>query len=177
MIEQDCQYCGTPYTPYGRMAKRQKVCGDPECVAKHKRAMDRRWWAASPERRRRRNEKKCTWANKRGYWREYRAKNPKYAARNRVQSRERMKERRALAVLMKRPVEYLEGLRGSGGEMFANQELLAKIPDGEQRAPPCMFANQELLNWRVDGTLRYLKAQAMFANFKSMDTGGSVGVK
>lgn len=166
MIEKDCQYCGTPYIPSGRMAKRQKVCGAPVCVAKHKRAMDRRWWAARPERRRRRNEKKCTWANKRGYWREYRANHPEYAARNRVQSRERMKERRELEVLMKRPVKYLEGLRGPGGEMFANQELLAKIPDGEPHAPPCMFANQELLNRRIDGTLRYLKAQAMFANFK-----------
>jgi hypothetical protein len=88
-----------------------------------------------------------------------------------------MKERRELAVLMEQPVKYLEGLRGSGGEMFANQELLAKISNGEQRAPPCMFANQELLNRRVDGTLRYLKAQAMFANFKSIDAADGVGVK
>lgn len=158
------------------MAKRQKVCGAPECVAKHKRAMDRRWWAARPERRRIRNAKKRQWAEKRGYWLEYRARHPEYAAKNREQSRKRLRERRALAAVLRRPVEYLDGLKAPGGQMFANQELLGKTSDGEPGAAR-MFANQELLNQRLDGTLRYLKAQAVFANFRSVDGGSSSGVK
>jgi hypothetical protein len=61
--------------------------------------------------------------------------------------------------------------------MFANPELLAKTSDGEPGAPHCMFANQELLNRRLDGTLRYLKAQALFANFKNIDGGGGIVAK
>ena len=176
MTEKCCLYCGKLYIPYGRLTKRQKVCGAAECVAKHKRAMDRRWWAARPERRQARNTKKRIWANKRSYWREYRAKNPDYASENRLKSCIRMKERREFAVMLRRPVEYLEGLKAPGGQMFANQELLGKTSDGEPGAAR-MFANQELLNQRLDGTLRYLKAQAVFANFRSLDGGGVPGVK
>lgn len=176
MTEKCCLYCGKLYIPYGRLAKRQKVCGAAECVAKHKRAMSRRWWAARPGRRRIRNAKKRQWAEKCGYWREYRAQHPEYAARNREQSRKRQRERRALAAVLRRPVEYLEGLKAPGGRMFANQELLAETNDGEPGAAR-MFANQELLNQRLDGTLRYLKAQAVFANFRSLDGRGVSGVK
>lgn len=171
-----CPYCGKLYIPYSRMATRQKTCVSPECVAKHKRIRDKRWWAAQASRRAR-NTKKRAWAKERDYWREYRAKHPEYVARNRAQSQERMKERRELEVLLRRPLEYLEGLRGSGEAMFANQELLTKIPDGEDSASRGMFANQELLNQRLDGTLRYLQAQALFANFKSIDGSGGIAVK
>lgn len=176
MTEKRCLYCKTLYIPYGRQAKRQKVCGAPECVAKHKRALARRWWAARPERRQALNAKKRVWANERDYWREYRARNPDYAAQNRLQSRIRMQERRGLEAVLRRPVAYLDGLKAPGGRMFANQDLLGKNYDGEP-AETRMFANQDLLNQRLDGALRYLKAQAVFANFKGMDSAGGAGVK
>ena len=176
MTEKRCLYCGTLYIPYGRQFKRQKVCGAAECVAKHKRALARRWWAARPERRQARNEKKRIWANKCDYWRKYRAQNADYTSRNRSQSRTRMQEWRELEAVLHRPVEYLNGLKAPGGQMFANQDLLAKNHDEEPGATR-MFANQDLLNRRLDGTLRYLKAQAMFANFRVLDRTGGAGVK
>jgi hypothetical protein len=176
MTEKRCIYCGTLYIPYGRQAKRQKVCGAAECVAKHKRALARRWWAARPERQQARNAKKRIWANKCDYWREHRAQNTAYTSRNRSQSRIRMQERRELKAVLHRPVEYLDRLKAAGGQMFANQDLLAKNYDGEPGATR-MFANQDLLNRRLDGALRYLKAQAVFANFKGMDGAGGTGVK
>jgi len=176
MTEKRCLYCETLYVPYGRQAKRQKVCGAAECVAKHKRALARRWWAARPERRQARNEKKRIWANKCDYWREYRTQNAAYTSRNRSQSRTRMQERRELEAVLRRPVEYLDGLKAPGGQMFANQDLLAKNIEEEPGATR-MFANQDLLNQRLDGTLRYLKAQAVFANFRSIDGGGVSKVK
>jgi len=177
MTEKHCLYCETLYVPYSRMATRQKTCGAPECVAKHKWAMEKHWLAERPERKEARNKKKREWAEKCDYSREYRLKHPEYTALNRAQSQERMKQRRELEAVLRQPVEYLECLRGVGGVMFANQELLAKSSDGEHSVPPYMFANQELLNRRLDGTLRYLKAQAMFANFKSIDADGGIGVK
>ncbi|MEI6297101.1 MAG: hypothetical protein WCO84_05700 [bacterium] len=176
MTEIRCLYCGTVYIPYGRQLKRQKVCGAAECVAKHKRALARRWWAARPERRQALNKKKRIWANKRDYWREYRMKNPDYVTQNRIKSRIRIKERRALISMLRRPVAYLDGLKALGGQMFANQDLLAENHDVEPSAPR-MFANQDLLNERLDGTLLYLKAQALFANFKDIDGVGVGGVK
>ncbi|OIO09340.1 MAG: hypothetical protein AUJ52_06595 [Elusimicrobia bacterium CG1_02_63_36] len=164
-----CLYCERKYEPYGRMAKRQKVCGDGDCVAKHKREMDRRWWARRPECRKARNGKKRAWAEGRGYWRENRAKNPEYVERNRLQSRERMRRRREMSRLLRDPAGYLAGLRAAGGKLFANQELLWISPDGRVKWSRRVFANQELLGHVFDGVLRYLAAQAMFANFKRGD--------
>lgn len=177
MAKNHCPYCGTQYIPYSRMATRQKTCGAAKCAAQHKWVTEKRWLAERPERKEARNKKKRAWAKKRDYSREYRLKHPEYTARNRAQSRERTKQRRELEAVLRRPVEYLERLRGSGKKMFANQVLLVKIPDGEHSVPPDMFANQVLLNRRLDGTLRYLKAQAMFANFKNIDGGGGIVAK
>lgn len=178
MVEKkSCLYCEKEYEPYGRMAKRQKVCGDADCVAKHKREMDRRWWARRPECRQARNGKKRAWAKVRGYWRKNRAKNPKYVERNRRESRKRMRRRREMARLLQSPVEYLAGLRAAGGELFANQELLSPGPDGRARGSRRAFANQELLGRLFDGVLRYLAAQALFANFKRGDRGARCEVQ
>lgn len=177
MPEKRCIYCGKLYTPYGRMAKRQKVCGAQECVAKHKRAMARRWWAARPGRRAPLNAKKRAWAVKCKYWAKYRDGHPGYTEQNRKQSRVRMKRRRELELLFRQPVAYLNSLLCAGGPMFANQELLAKTYDGAPAAPIGPFANQELLNLRLDGTLRYLVAQAMFANIRAVDVRCGVGIK
>ena len=176
MTEKRCLYCGKLYVPYGRQVKRQKVCGAAECVAKHKRELARRWWAARPGRQKARNEKKRQWAEKRGYWREYRTRNPEYTTQNRSDSRKRMTERRALACLLRRPAEYLDVLRVAGGQMFANQDLLAQTADVDEGADR-LFANQDILNRRLDGALRYLKAQAMFANFKNLDGSGGIVAK
>lgn len=173
MVERKrCLYCQRKYEPYGRMAKRQKVCGDAECVAKHKREMDRRWWARRPECRKARNGKKRAWAKSGDYWRKNRAKNPEYVDRNRRQSRERMRRRREMARLLWDPAGYLAGLRAAGGKLFANQELLGVSPDGRLQGSRRVFANQELLGRVFDEVLRYLAAQAVFANFKSGDRRG-----
>ena len=178
MVEKKrCLYCGREYEPYGRMAKRQKVCGDADCIAKHKRAMDRHWWARRPECREARNGKKRSWAKERDYWRKNRGKNPHYVERNRRQSRARMRRRREMARLLRRPMDYLDALRASGGDLFANQELLGSEPDESGRRARRVFANQELLGRLFDGVLRYLAAQAMFANFRRGDRGARVEVQ
>lgn len=151
-----CPYCGQWYTPYARIASRQKQCGRGECARRHKRAMDRAWRAADPGWRQERQKKVREWARRRGYWRWWRRRHRAYGAREAL----RMRRKRTEAV--------------------AKQELLLRDPVGHLRQArygrPQGVAKQDLLGWRLDETLEYLLLRERVAKQDWADRGGPAGV-
>ena len=118
MVHKRCLYCGRWYVPYARMATRQKCCGRAVCHRKHQRVMDRAWRQRDPAWQLARQAKVRVWAAACHYWLRYRAQHPGYVARDRRQSRARMRRRRAAR---------------QDGEMFAKQKLLIPSAVGSAR--------------------------------------------
>ena len=112
-----CAVCGRYFKPYSRNACRQILCGRQECRQSKKQEMARAWWKNNPECLSARQGKKRAWAKARGYWSNTRNNNPEYTARNREQTRERMRRLRAArakySVPQKNPIAYLEGIMGT----------------------------------------------------------------
>ncbi len=159
-----CAICGRYFQPYSRNASRQILCGRRECRQSKKQEMARVWWKNNPDGLSERHKKKRAWAKACGYWSTTRKNNPEYTARNREQTRERMRRLRAAqakyAAPQKNPIAYLEGLKcpeqGLSGEMFANQYSLAA---------------------QLDGVCDYLIGREMFANQCYPDKSGREMVK
>lgn len=148
-----CSYCGEWYAPYARAAERQKHCGRPVCRRRHKRAVDRAWRLADPQWRADRQAKALTWARERGYWRNWRAENPEYRAREAL----RMRRKRVEAVakqegLLRNPVEHLKRIR--------YERVLG-------------VAKQEGLEHRLDEVLDYLIVRERVAKQEGGDVRGA----
>jgi hypothetical protein len=78
-----CLSCGDGYTAHVRVRGRQKTCGKRECVLKH-RARYRRAYRRNNIEEEKGYQAKCKAGRAKGYWREYRRRNPQGAARNRA---------------------------------------------------------------------------------------------
>ena len=74
----------------------QRYCGDPECQKARKRKWQKEKLAGDPDYRANQAEAQRQWRSRnRGYWREYRRRNPDYTEANRISQRERNRRWRA----------------------------------------------------------------------------------
>jgi hypothetical protein len=145
--------CGKTYQAAARKVRPRKTCGRTACQRRRRRETSRRWrernpayWSSSEGR-----SKAKQWRESHGsYWRSWREEHEAYVERNREQSRERMRRRRALfakqSTAWKDPVGYVKGLHQ--GALFAKQTT----------ATVCL-----------DGTLTVLEMPGMFAKQASVD--------
>jgi hypothetical protein len=148
-MDQDrCPYCGRWFAAYVGAVGRQKHCGSKECRAKHKRAVAAAWRAGDEIWKEARRAKVREWSGASGYYRKWREDHPEYEETNRARTRERMRLLRASRAkreaMVRRPVEYLTGLKLKGGGMFAKQEGWKDVFDGamDYLVEAAMFAKQ-----------------------------------
>lgn len=180
-----CAICGRYFQPYSRNTSRQILCGRRECRQSKKQEMASAWWKNNPKSLSERQKKKRAWAKACDYWSNTRKNNHEYTARNREQTRERMRRLRAAqakyAAPQKNPIAYLEGLKcpeqGLSGEMFANQYSLGHISRRGKPLRRRVFANQYSLAAQLDGVCDYLIGREMFANQCYPDKSGREMVK
>jgi hypothetical protein len=166
-----CVICGRYFSPYSRKTDEQVLCGRRECRLRKRQEWEHDWWRSNPECLPERKRKTGIWAKERDYWRQNRVKNPEYTARNREQTRERMRRRRAAqakyVLPLKNPIEYLKGLKcpkpGLPAEMFAKQDSLRHISRRGKPLRHRVFAKQDSLNSRLDGVCNFLIGREMFA--------------
>lgn len=176
-----CPYCGRWYAIHPRLWGRQKTCGDPECRAKHKAALNRQWWADHPEKQQARYAAVLERRRRERYWNKRRDKYPEYVQRNREQTKVRMRRlrarRKAVAEVLHDPVKYLEGLGAGCEEMFATQESIGAAARRGKGSRPTMFATQEPIAALAVGMWKYLQAQVMFATPEGVAQQGRIAVQ
>lgn len=180
-----CVICGKYFSPYSRKTDEQILCGRLECRLRKRQEWERDWWRNNPECLPERKRKMWIWAKGRDYWRQRRVKRPEYTARNREQTRERMRRLRAArasyAAPLKDPVAYLEGLKcpppGVFAHMFAKQDSLGRFPRRGTGLRRRVFAKQDSLNARLDGVCNFLIGREMFAKQDYPDRSASKMVK
>ena len=94
-MEKTCLCCKRPIIAHPAVAN-QRYCGDPECQKARKRKWQKGKLAGDPDYRANQAEAQRQWRSRnRGYWREYRRRNPAYTEANRIRQRERNRRRRA----------------------------------------------------------------------------------
>lgn len=126
MGERRCRYCQQVFQP-SKFQPRQAVCSGAECQRKRRTEYHRKKIAADPEYREVCRDSPRKWrARHRGYWKEYRAKRPEAAERNRQQQKLRDRKRRLCdlanntsALDLKRSAAQV-WLVGSGAAHLAN---------------------------------------------------------
>lgn len=175
-----CPYCGRWFKSRPRKGERQKTCGEPECRAQHKQALNQQWLAKNPASRQLRNEKVRDRRREAGFWDEWRERNLEYVERNREQTRERMRALRArrkeAAEVLADPGKYLEALRAAAEELFATRELVEVVSRRGKGRRSTMFATRELVGGLSVGMWKYLRAEARFATREGADrqAGGTI---
>jgi len=180
-----CVICGRYFSPYSRKTHEQVLCGRLECRRRKRQEWERDWWRSNPDCLPERKRKTRIWAKERDYWRQNRVKRPEYTARNREQTRVRMRRLRAAeanyVLPLKNPIAYLEGLKCPKpvlpAEMFAKQDSLGHSPRREKPLRRRVFAKQDSLNARLDGVCNFLIGREMFAKQDYPDRSGLEMVK
>ena len=143
--EKECEHCGEAFTVNPRCGRQQRVCKKDVCVKWRSAESRVQWRQDNPD-----YDAGSKDRHRSGYWKAYRQAHAGQTERNRVQTRERMRRRRAMFAtqdsIRKDPVGYLEGLRG---------RVLFATPDA---IPRC-----------IDGVITVLVTAGMFATQDSMD--------
>lgn len=143
-----CLYCGEWFQPNPRTIKHQKACGKKSCKIERKRQAQKRWLKANPGYYKGRSIKVRPWAKEYpDYWQHYRLTHPEYTQKNRIQSCQRMRQRR---------------------QMFANKDAISNKPIEYLKNIQCleqqnMFANKDTIAQKVEGILAFLMVKEMFA--------------
>lgn len=89
-----CAACGTLYVPKPQI-QNQLFCSNPQCQRERRRRRQAEKRASSPERRANDAQYYRDWLIKNpDYWKRYRANHPEYAEHNRIQQRQRNKDRK-----------------------------------------------------------------------------------
>lgn len=94
-MEKTCLCCQRRFNPHPAV-RHQRYCSDPECQKTRKRNWQKEKLLRDRDYRANQAEAQRQWCRRnRGYWREYRRKNPAYTERNRLRQRERNRRRRS----------------------------------------------------------------------------------
>lgn len=94
-MEKTCICCKKGFIPHPAV-RHQYYCGETECQRMRKRKWQREKMAADSDYRGNQAAAHREWcSNNKGYWKEYRKRNPDYAERNRIRQRERNRLKRA----------------------------------------------------------------------------------
>lgn len=123
-MEKTCLCCRKPFGRHPAVPL-QQYCGDPECQKARKRKWQQEKLSKDSDYRVNQAEAQKQWCNRnKGYWREYRRKNPAYTEKNRIGQRERNRRRQS----------------GSWIAKMDEQKRKTLIPSGRYRLVP--FCNQ-----------------------------------
>jgi hypothetical protein len=119
-MEKTCLGCKKRFRPHPAV-RHQRYCSDPECQRTRKRKWQKEKLIRDSDYRANQSEAQRQWRSRnRGYWREYRRRNPAYTEKNRIGQRERNRVRRS----------------GSGIAKMDEQKGKTLIPSGRYRLVP-----------------------------------------
>ena len=124
---QRCHYCGRDYVPDPRTAAFQKSCRRSACRQARQRHAYQSWWAQNRDYDQPRRGEIRRWAKDYpDYWKRYRQTRPAYAQRNRRQTRERLRARRAMFAKQNAMAHPIEGILTYlvTREVFAKQNAI-----------------------------------------------------
>jgi hypothetical protein len=94
-MEKLCLSCKKPFHAHPAV-RLQQYCRNPECQKTRKRNWQKEKLSRDSDYRANQAEAQRQWRNRnKGYWREYRRRNPAYTERNRIRQRERNRLRRS----------------------------------------------------------------------------------
>jgi hypothetical protein len=94
-MEKTCLCCQRRFIPHCAV-RHQRYCSDPECQKRRKGNWQKEKLSRDSDYRANQAEAQRQWRSRnRGYWREYRRRNPAYTERNRIRQRERNRCRRS----------------------------------------------------------------------------------
>ena len=97
-MEKTCLWCQRRFIALSVVAN-QRYCSDPECQKTRKRNWQKKKLAKDPDYRANQAEAQRQWRSRnRGYWKEYRRRNPDYAEANRIRQKERNRRRREAGI-------------------------------------------------------------------------------
>lgn len=113
-MEKTCVVCKRRFVANPRICN-QQYCSRPECQRVRKRKWQREQLAKESDYRGNQAAAQKGWCGRnKGYWREYRKKNPEYTARNRKQQKERNRRRRSMHGIAKMDALRTENIISSG---------------------------------------------------------------
>jgi hypothetical protein len=113
-MEKTCACCKREFIPRPAV-RNQQYCGDPECQKTRKRKWQREKLAKDSAYRDNQASAQREWCSRnKGYWREYRRRNPTYTERNRIGQRERNRLRRSVPGIAKMDASGAKNIISSG---------------------------------------------------------------
>jgi hypothetical protein len=108
-MEKTCLCCKKRFNPHPAICH-QQYCSDPECQKARKRKWQKEKLAKDSDYRENQTSAQRQWRSRnKGYWREYRRKNPAYTEKNRMGQRERNRRRGCRTGIAK-----MDELKGKG---------------------------------------------------------------
>jgi hypothetical protein len=114
-MEKTCVYCKRRFIAVHAKLCNQQYCSRRECQRARKRKWQREKLARDIAYRENQAAAQKEWCSKnKGYWKEYRRKNPDYAERNRLKQRERNRRRRSGDEIAKMDASGTENIITSG---------------------------------------------------------------
>ena len=114
-MEKTCVYCKRRFIAVHVKLCNQQYCSRPECQRARKRKWQREKLARDSAYRENQAAAQKEWSSRnKGYWQEYRRKNPAYAERNRLKQRERNHRRGSGAKIAKMDASGTENIITSG---------------------------------------------------------------
>jgi hypothetical protein len=113
-MEKTCVCCKRKFVPHSRLCN-QQYCSRSECQRARKRKWQREKLAKDSAYRDNQAAAQREWCSRnKGYWREYRRRNPVYTERNRIGQRERNRLRRSGPEIAKMDASGAEHIISSG---------------------------------------------------------------
>jgi len=113
-MEKRCACCKRGFIPRPAV-RNQQYCSDPECQKARKRKWQKEKLAKDSAYRENQAAAQRDWCSRnKGYWKEYRRRNPAYTERNRIRQRERNRLRRSVPGIAKMDERRGENVLPSG---------------------------------------------------------------
>jgi hypothetical protein len=113
-MEKTCVYCKRRFAVNPRIYN-QQYCSNPECQRVRKRKWQKEKLARESDYRSNQAAAQKEWCSRnKGYWREYRNKNPAYAERNRQQQKDRNRRKGSMHGIAKMDALRAENIITSG---------------------------------------------------------------
>jgi hypothetical protein len=123
-MEKTCAFCKRRFVANVRLCS-QQYCSRPECQRARKRKWQREKLVRDSEYRDNQAAAQRDWCDRnKGYWKEYRRRNPAYTERNRRQQRERNRRKRASSEIAKMDAS------GAGNTISSGRYRLVPLCNG-----------------------------------------------
>lgn len=131
-MEKTCLHCKRNFVTNPKV-RTQQYCSRPECQRARKRKWQREKLAKDSDYKDNKAAAQRQWCSRnKGYWKDYRKRNPVYTERNRLKQRQRNRRRRSMTEIAKMDASGAKNIISSGryqlvplsGDMIAKMDAI-----------------------------------------------------